>query len=547
MKRLLAAILGATLLTSLGCGGGSRQGASSPTPASPSTEAPHRGGDVVIGTLSDIQNWNPYLTETALADDVLALLYPTLAVEQVDYREHPPSFKPNLASSWELSADGLSLTFHLRRNAVWSDGVPVTSDDVVYSYRVRTSPEVGWEVEALAEKISSVEAVDEHTVRFRFTHRYPYQLMDVNDGPIIPAHAWRSIPVARWERVDWRKHALSAGPFRLLSSTPQQGFVLVRNERFWDPKLPYLDRVVWRVVPDQVNLLNQLRTGEIDFMQGIPPREAEAVRADPRLQLIHFADRTYGYLGWNTRNPLFRDPRVRRALTMAIDRQSILDSVMRGFARPAVGPVLSTMWAFNRNLRPLPYDLDRARRLLAEAGWLDSDGDGALDRAGKPFAFELITNAGNEIREDICQMVSDQLSRVGIRVTPRFIEWGTMLSRLEHGTFDAYVSAWREGTQVDLAPVWHSAKPGEATYNYVGYADPEVDRLIDQLRKRESFTDQKPDLDRIQVIIHRDQPYTFLYQGERVDGLNKRVKNAVINDGTPYFNLDEWYVVSSPR
>ncbi len=545
MRRFLT--LGLAVLLAVGAGCGRPHGGRPSPAAATASPTPQRGGTVVIGSLSDIQNWNPYLTETAFADDVLALLYPTLMIEQVDYRRHPPSFAPNLASSWDVSADGLAITFHLRPDAVWSDGVPVTARDVVFAYHTRLSPVIGWEAESLAARIDSVVAVDDHTVRFHFTHRYPYQLMDANDGPIIPAHAWAAIPYERWDRVDWEKKALSAGPFVLASWTPQQQFVFVRNPRYFKAGRPYLDRLVWRIIPDQGGLLTQLGTGDIDFMQGIPPREADAVRANPRLQLIHFQDRSYGYIGWNTRRPLFHDPRVRRALTLAIDRAQILDTVLRGFGRPAAGPVLSSMWAFDPGLEPYPYDLGRARRLLAEAGWSDTDGDGVLDRDGRPFAFELLTNAGNDMREDICQLVHDQLRRAGIRATPRFIEWGTMLSRLEHGTFDAYVSAWREGTQIDLGPIWHSARPGQPTYNYVGYADPEVDRLIERVQRRADFEAQKPDLYRIQRIIHRDQPYTFLYEGERLDGLNRRVHGAEINDATPYFNVDQWFVMDARR
>ncbi len=525
-------------------------GCSRPLPSSKAAgEAatrPGRGGTVVIGTLSGIHNWNPYLNETALGDDVLSLLYPTLAIEQVDYRKHPPSFAPNLASSWEFSQDHLTLTFHLRPNARWSDGTPVTSADVLYSYHTRISPTIGWESEGLKKKIRSVDAPDVHTVRFHFTHRYPYEMMDANDEPIIPVHAWGSIPYRTWQRQNWRRLALSAGPFMLASATPQQQFVLVRNPLYWKHGRPVLDRLIWRIVPDQGNLLTQLRTGEIDFMQGIPPRQATQLKHDPHVRLIHFPDRSYGYIGWNCRRPLFHDARVRRALTLALDRQSILDTVMRGYGRIAAGPVLSTMWAYDRTLVPYPYDPAKARTLLAAAGWTDTNGDGTLDHRGQPFAFELMTNAGNDVREDICQIVAGQLARIGIRVSVRFVEWGTLLSHLEHGTFDAYVSAWREGTQIDPAPLWHSAPPGAPTYNYVGYANPEVDRLIDKLPELTTATALKPVLDRFQQLVHRDQPYTFLYEGQRLDGINRRIRNAVINDATPYFNVDAW-TVSSPR
>ncbi len=537
----------AMLALAVACGGGGRpEPAPAPSPA-PAPGEPRPGGTVVVGILTDVDNWNPFLVSTSTADDVLALLYPTLAVEQVDYREHPPSFAPNLAESWEFSPDGLRLTFRLRPEAAWSDGVPVTARDVVFSWRARISPVLGWGGSELEDRIASVEALDEKTVRFTFQRVYPYRLMDANDGPIVPAHAWEQFPFETWERVDWSRYALSAGPFVLASHEPQQQFVLERNPRYWRAGHPLLDRIVWRVVPDQSGLVTQLKAETIDLVEGIPPTEAEHVRRHPRLDLIVFSDRSYGYVGWNNRVPLFRDRRVRTALTLAIDRTTLLDTVLRGFGSLGVGPVLSTMWAFNARLQPLPHDPARARRLLAEAGWEDHDGDGVLDRNGQPFRFELLTNSGNQVREDLCLLIRDQLARVGIEVSPRFVEWGALLSRLQRGEFEAYVGAWREATQVDLGPIWHSAPPGTPTMNYVGYADPEVDRLIEKVARLGTIEAQKPVLDRIQALIVRDQPYTFLYEGQRLDGLNLRVRDAVINDATPYFNVDEWWVWDGPR
>jgi len=377
-------------------------------------------------------------------------------------------------------------------------------------------------------------------VRFRFTRRYPYQLMDANDGPILPAHAFAGIPLERWEDEDWAARALSAGPFVLAAHRPQQEIVLERNPRYWRPGRPRLERVVWRIVPDQTNLLTQLLAGGIDILEGVPPADAARVEAAPHLRLVAFPDRSYTYIGWNCRRPPFDDPAVRRAMTLAIDRRAIVDTVLEGHGRVAVGPVLSIMWAFHRGLRPLPHDPAAARRALEAAGFTDADGDGVLERGGRPLEVELVTNAGNTTRERICLLVQEALGRIGVRVRPRFLEWGVMLRRLERGEFDAYVSAWREGTQIDLAPVWHSAAPGEPTYNWIGYADPEVDRLIEEVERLTDFAAQKPLLDRIQEIVHRDQPYTFLFESERLAGISRRLRGVVINDASPYYTIEEW-------
>jgi len=200
------------------------------------------------------------------------------------------------------------------------------------------------------------------------------------------------------------------------------------------------------------------------------------------------------------------------------------------------------MWAFNRDLEPLRHDPKGATEILAAQGWRDSDGDGTLDRDGASFELELLTNSENQERRDICVLVAEDLGRIGVQVTPRFLEWGTVVARQGRGDFDAYVSTWREPTQIDLEDIWHSAPPEEPTSNFVRYASKEVDDLIERVNAEPDFTRQKPLLDRLQEIIVADQPYTFLYERHAVAGISGRIGGAEIHDATPYFNLEEWYV-----
>ena len=512
---------------------------SSCTPSGP----PARPADtVIIGIQSDIQSWNPFLAEDATSEEILTLVYPSLAVEQVDYQQHPPSFEPSLAESWEFSEDGLSLTFKLRTDAVWSDGVPVTSSDLLFSWKAQTSDAHGWLWADLTGNIEKVEALDDHRVRYTFTHRYPYQLMDVNDGPIVPAHAWEGIPFEAWEDTDWSEHVLSAGPFVPGAHTPQQEIILERNPRYFVVERPRLEGLVFRIVPSKSALFTQLLARGIDLVNDIPPAEAGRVQSNPDLELRIFADRSYTHICWNLENDLFADPTVRRALGLAIDRSVLIEVVYNGFAQPSVGPVLSTMWAFNRELEPLPFDPTAAAELLAEAGWKDSDNDGLLDRNGQTFSFEILAPAESEVRQDVALMIERDLGRVGIEVVPRLIEWGAVQAAISEGDFEAFVNRWIEPTQVDLEGIWRSAPPDTPTFNFGHYSSPEVDLLLDEVAAAADFATQKPLLDRIQEIIVADQPYTFLVENVRLVGLDSRVQNADINDATIYFNVADWEI-----
>ena len=509
---------------------------------SPTGPPDRPAGTVIIGVQSDIQSWNPFLAEDANNEELLTFIYPSLAVEQIDYQQHPPSFEPSLAESWEVSDDGLSLTFNLRTDAVWSDGVPVTSADLLFSWEVQTSEAHGWLWSDLTDNIETVEAIDERTVRYTFTHRYPYQLMDVNDGPIVPAHAWKDIPFDAWEDTDWSEHVLSAGPFLPGPHTPQQEIVLDRNPRYFMPDRPRLDGLIFRIVPSKSALFTQFLARGIDLVNDIPPAEADRVRSNPDLELRIFPDRSYTHICWNLENDLFADPMVRRALGLAIDRSALIEVVYNGFAQASVGPVLSTMWAFNRGLEPLPFDPAAAAELLAEAGWKDSDDDGLLDRNGQTFTFEILAPAESEVRQDVALMIERDLGRIGVKVVLRLIEWGAVQAAISEGDFEAFVNRWIEPTQVDLEGIWRSAPPDTPTFNFGRYSSPEVDRLLDEVAAAPDFATQKPLFDRIQEIIVADQPYTFLVENVRLVGLDSRVQGADINDATIYFNVEDWAI-----
>jgi peptide/nickel transport system substrate-binding protein len=510
---------------------------------SPSGPPPRPADTVVIGVQSDIQSWNPFLAEDASNEEILAMIYPSLAVEQIDYQQHPPSFAPSLAETWEFSEDGLSLTFKLRADAVWSDGVPVTSNDLLFSWRAQSSEALGWMWSDITDRIERVEALDEHTVRYTFTHRYPYQLMDINDGPIVPAHAWEEIPFEEWEKTDWSAHVVSAGPFLPGNHTPQQEIILERNPSYFVSERPRLARLVYRIVPAKSALFTQLLAGGIDLVNDIPPAEAARVQEDADLELRIFPDRSYTHVCWNLENDLFADPKVCQALGLAIDRNALIDVVYNGFARPSVGPVLSTMWAFNQKLEPLPFDAARATELLAEAGWKDSDGNGLLDRNGQTFTFEILAPAESEVRQDIALMIERNLGHIGIEVVPRLVEWGAVQEAVYEGDFEAFINRWVEPTQVDLEGIWRSAPPGSSTFNFGNYANADVDRLLDEVADAPDFATQKPLLDRIQEIIAADQPYTFLVENVRLVGLDSRIQGADINDATIYFNVEDWEIV----
>lgn len=508
----------------------------------PTPLGPRQGGFVIIGASADVSTLNEYQWSAEASEfAVIDMLFPTLMTEQPDYHLHPPSFAPRLASSWEFSQDNRTLTFHLRPDALWSDGVPVTAEDVRFTFQVQKDPRVGSSGLEIKDFISHVEVVDPFTVRFHYTRVYPYQLMDANDGHIVPAHAWGKIPPEAWSETDFEPHMVTAGPFRFASHTRQQTLILDRNSNYWGRPRPYLNRVIFRVIPEVSSQVNQLIGGQIHVVQMVPPREAERIRGNPDLELVEVPSRTWGFIAWNNRHPLFADRRVRRALTLGINRKSAVDTAYHGFAKLAMSPVLSSMWAFNRSLPEFPYDPAQARALLRDAGWSATTADGTLTRNGKAFSFDLLFPATNTIRQELALLVQSDLAKLGIRVRPLPSEYTSMTARLESGEFAASISAWEEATKIDLTSAWATRTETQGTNNFVGYSNPEVDRLIATAREEPDHTRAKVIYDRLQELIVDDQPVTFLYESQQLVGVSRSILGADINAASVFFNLEEWY------
>jgi peptide/nickel transport system substrate-binding protein len=508
---------------------------------------PQRGGSITIGWAAEPASGNELLAgSTAVTDEILGRVFLRLVEEQPDFEEHPPTFAPQLARSYEWSEDNKALTFHLRDDVVWSDGVPVTAEDVRWTWQAQVSPEVGWTSSFMKDAIADVEVVDPHTARVHFKYAYSRnkQILDTNEGVILPKHAWSKLPFAKWrESSDWfRQNMVSNGPFLLTAWTPQQEIVLERNPRYYEKDLPRLDRVVIRNVPDQASLMTQLFSGDIDFVPQIgSPADARRVAADPKLELIAYWYRLVVAVAWNLKNPLFSDPEVRRALTLAMDRQAIVDTLHGDLARVASSPIVTNVWAHDRSLQPWPYDPAEASRILAAKGWKDTDGDGILDRGGKPFSFVLTSNAGNQARNDAAVMIQSQLKKIGIRVEPRILEFNTLVQESDAGNFDATIAGMGMDTSLDLTGYFHTKAIDDGS-NYPQYSNPEVDQLIDRAMARPDIVQSAGDLHRIQQILHRDLPYTFLWESKRLNGINRRIQGAKPNVLFSLFNLKEWWV-----
>lgn len=516
--------------------------------ATAADDRPQRGGQAVVALSADIQGVNSLIGPTNRPTEaIMRHVFLQLVKENADFESGPPTFRPDLAESWEWSEDPLAITFRLRDDAVWTDGHPVTAEDVRFTWQAQTHPDIAWDTAYYKGSITDVEVIDPHTVRYHLEQRNPAQLMELNEGYILPAHKWGQVPFSEWRASgQWFvDNAVYAGPFRIAKWTPQQEIVLERNESYYDPELPYLDRVVFRVIPESTNRLTQLLSGEVDFVTQISSESAQRVEDDPDLRVVEFWGPSFMYVGWNVAQPPLDDPDVRLALTLGIDRQTVVDNVWGRYGRVAHSPVLQGVWAYNRSLEPHPYDPRRARELLAAAGWSDSDGDGLVDRGGRNLSIELMTNADNRQRADAAVLIQSQLERIGVDVETRLIEFQSLIEQIYGHDFEAFIGAWTMPTGLDYRFAFHSGEIGNGGSNVGSYRNAEVDRLLDEIRGRPDLAAAKPQILRLQELLHRELPYTFLWESKRLVGVSRRLRDVEPNVLYVHDNLPHWWVESA--
>ena len=498
--------------------------------------SPHDTGDVlVVGTIGDADSLNDLTSTTASGAYVIELLFLSLTRTNPDI-----SHAPSLASSWEFSEDHLELTFHLRDDVFWHDGVKTTAHDVKFSFEKQRDPNIGYSMIKWKQFIKECVVVDDYTVKFIFERLYPYQLMDAVVGAILPKHILEKVPDEEMVSTDFNRNPVGNGPYRLKEWKAQQYIEVEANENFYAGRPP-LDRIIFKVVPDQENLVLQLKSGQIDVMEGVPPRFFEELSRQEDLVGYVYSGRSYSYLGWNMRNPLFESKKVRQALTMAINRREIIDSLLFEFGEIPKGPIQPMLWAHNPNLPDFPYDPEKARQYLAEEGWIDSDGDGWLDKDGKRFSFTLKTNKGNQVREDILVLVQDMFQEVGIEVKPNILEWTILIGDTNTKNFEAVVLGWIVGLKMDMTVLWHSDSV-EDKFNYTGYANPEFDQLNDAAIFEMDQEKAKLMWWRAQELIAEDQPYTFLYRPKEINFIHKRFQNVQMEPVWWAYNMEQWWV-----
>jgi peptide/nickel transport system substrate-binding protein len=496
---------------------------------------------VVVALPVEPESLMPYATNSAVAAEVQAFLFRMLADTNPDFG----TFSPSVARSWEWSEDRKSLVMFLRDDVYWSDGVQLTAEDVAFTHDVARDSLVGWVTRSWKTHVTACEVLDRFTVRFDFDAVFLDQFRFAKEGWLLPKHRLQEVPREAWAQSSFGRQPVGCGPFVLERWEPGQRIILVRNEHYFDRPKPYLDRVVLEFVPESSTRVERLRAGTLDAT-GLVPRQADALRRDAAstgVRVLHVRGRSYDFIGYNSGDPLFAHVPVRQALTMAIDRQSLIEALCFGFAEIFEGPFPPMLWAYDPGQPVTPYDPEAARRLLAAEGWQDRDGDGWLDRDGERFEFTITTNSDNPLRMQAIVAVQAYWREIGVKAEVQALEMQTALKLRTERRTQAYFGGWSAGLSPSgtVQNLWSCDSRGERS-NFTDFCDPRVDSLNALVAASPSIEAAQPLTHRIQRLIVAAHPYTWMYYEHTLVGVGPRLQGLRIDPRGAFLNMEDWFV-----
>lgn len=529
---LLVLFLGAVA----GAAGCNRPEPSPPAVVSASPGIPVTGDSLVEGTIGEASTLIPLLATDASSHAVAGQIYNGL----VKYDKNL-NIVGDLAESFDISADGLTITFHLRRGVKWHDGEPFTAKDVLYTYQITVKPDTPTAYAEDFKQVKTITAPDPYTIRVTYAAPFAPALASWGMN-ILPAHLLEGKDITRSTLA---RNPVGTGPYRFKEWVSGQKIVLEANNDYFEGR-PYIDRYIYRIIPDSSTMYMELKAGSIDLMTLSPvqyARQTSSKSFTRRFNKYRYPSSSYLYLGYNLRHPLFGDKRIRQAITAAVNKDELIQGVLFGMGQKAHGPIIPGRWAYNPDVKDIEYDPQRASALLAQAGWREKNGDGILVRDGKPFTFTILTNQGNQQRLMTAQIIQQRLGLVGIDVKIRIVEWAAFLKEfVNKGNFEVVLLAWSISQDPDMYDIWHSSKNKPGELNFIGYNNPEVDRLLIEGRSTFDREKRKRAYFRIQEIFADEQPYTFLYVPDSLPVVSARIRGVEPAPAGIGHNQIRWYV-----
>ncbi|MEA3329083.1 MAG: peptide-binding protein [Candidatus Omnitrophota bacterium] len=499
-------------------------------------ETPCYGDTFVSSSIADARTLVPILATDSASGNVVGLIFNGL----VKYNKNIELIG-DLAESWDILDNGLTIIFHLRKGVKWHDGQPFTSRDVRFTYQKLVDPDVPTPYGGDFKKIEYLQLIDDYTVKVKYQEPFAPALASWGMA-IMPEHLLKNSNLVT---TSFSRCPVGTGPYKFKRWRSGEKIDLESNHRYFEHR-PWINGYIYKIIPEQTTMFFELQTQGIDYM-GLSPlqykRQTDTRVFKKRFQKFRYPSFGYTYMGYNLLDEKFKDKKVRQAINYAVDKQEIIDGVLLGLGRVCTGPFVPGSWAYNKNIEVIPYDPEKAKKLLNQAGWQDSDADGWLDKNGERFEFTILSNQGNDGRRRTAEIIQRKLKEIGIKVNIRILEWAVFLNEfVNKKRFEAVLLGWSLSRDPDCFDIWHSSKTKESEFNFVSYCNPEVDNLLEEGRR--IFDEKKRGrvYHQIHQLLYQDQPYLFLYVADALPAVHRRfkaVEPAPIGIG---YNFIDWWV-----
>ncbi|HYR41522.1 MAG TPA: peptide-binding protein, partial [Terriglobia bacterium] len=539
---------------------------------------PAQGDWVILRYESEPDSLNPLLSRGAYSDYAMIGINNSQIYELLmRYNTKDFSFSdPVLAEAPpQISPDHLTYSFKIRDGVKWHDGKPFTAEDVLFTFKAGMCPLVdSANRRSYFTDLKDVR-LEDRTIRFVVGKPNAFNAVFLaNTFGIIPKHIFdpdglldgfsyadiigpkgKSDPKIMKFADDFNKHPnnrspIGTGPYKFEKWDGGHELSLIRNDDYWGKKA-YLDKIVIRIIPDFPAALTALKAGDVDFIPRLLPiqyaQQTSGAAFDQQFAKAKYSIPTYSFIMWNEERPFFKDKRVRQALTMLINRQQFIDTVLFGLGRIGVSHFNPSAKDFDPHLKPWPYDPKRAAELLDEAGWIDHDGDGIRDKDGVKFKFEFLASSSNAYLPQLLPVLKEEFRKAGIEMTERTVEFNVMTGAVQEHRFDASALSWSADLIADPYQVFHSSAALNKGSNFISFKNAESDRLIEKARLEFDDEKRKQIYWQWQELIHEEQPYTFLFYREEPAAYSKRFRNVQWLPLRPGYDLNSWFVPSSEQ
>ena len=452
-------------------------------------------------------------------------------------------YAPELAESWEISNDQKTITFKLKKGLKWQDGQPLTSSDVLFTWKLIIDPKTRTPYAADYQLVKKALTPDPLTFKITYADSYAPALDTWASLHILPKHILKNEDI---NNTFFSRSPIGSSYYKLNDWISGQQVTLIANDKSTSGP-PLIKKLISRIIPDTSSQFLELTADNIDLMN-INPIQYQRVfpaRKDlqKRIGLYKELGNGYTYLGFNLKKAPFNDIKVRQALNYAIDKEEVIKGVLLGLGESISSPYKpGTRWN-NPNLKPYPYNPSKALKLLSEAGYTKNN-KGILSKDGKPLKFEIITNQ-NKQREMTAVLIQRRLQEIGIEVSIRVIEWASFVNRfIKTGDFDVVVLGWSLSLDPDQYNIWHSSQQGSGQFNFLGYSNKNVDKLLEVGRKELNILKREKIYHEFSKYLLEDSPIVYLYAGYGLSAVHKRIKG--IKQPTPpagiYHNSYDWFI-----